>query len=224
MRQSKGDAVKAIRENRRPKKRSHIVAPGFETYELTKIDVAEALIRAAVRLFFEGGHPVPIYALASSAREILTTVGEKTGVETILHSLAKRQGTPVKKLIDQAHEYARFFKHADRDPAAKITFSETEVDPVLVLACHDFGRVTGGMPIEAQVFEAWIYTLAWQRILDAPLRKQRVLKLAIKEFPGVRTADRKRQKQIGLETLKRAERDPSLRMQIEREIKLATKA
>jgi hypothetical protein len=39
------------------------VAPGAQSYELSKIDVAEALIQAAVRLFFEGAHPVPIYAL-----------------------------------------------------------------------------------------------------------------------------------------------------------------
>ena len=56
------------------------VAPGVQSYELSKIDVAEALIQAAVRLFFEGAHPVPIYALASAAREIMTTLGQKTGI------------------------------------------------------------------------------------------------------------------------------------------------
>jgi hypothetical protein len=34
---------------------------------LTKIDVAEAHIRAAVRLFFEGENPAPVYALANAA-------------------------------------------------------------------------------------------------------------------------------------------------------------
>ena len=45
--------------------------------KLTKIDVAEAQIRAAVRLFFEGGHPVPVYTLANAAREIVATIGEQ---------------------------------------------------------------------------------------------------------------------------------------------------
>jgi hypothetical protein len=60
--------------------------------------------------------------------------------------------------------------------------------------------------------------------MDAPLRRQEMLKRAIKEFPGVRTADRKTQKQIGLETLKRLERDPSWRKNInfEREVKLSS--
>jgi hypothetical protein len=97
---------------------------------------------------------VPIYVLASAAREILTTLGEKLGVETTLHSIAKRRRVPVKKLINEIHHYARFFKHADSDPAVSMSFKETEIDMVLMAACHDFGRVAKGMPIEAQVFEA----------------------------------------------------------------------
>lgn len=50
-----------IPANRRFKRRSRFVSEGVETFELTKIDIAEALIRTAVRLFFEVGHPVPIY-------------------------------------------------------------------------------------------------------------------------------------------------------------------
>jgi hypothetical protein len=209
-----------IPANRPSRPRSRI-AEGVETFELTKIDIAEALIRSAVRLFFQNEHPVPIYQLASSAREILTTVGEKVGVETLLHAIAKKRDVPVKALIDEAHKFAGRFKHADRNPTEKIKFTETEIDWVLLLACHDFGRVTGGMPVEAQVFEAWAHVVFWKRISDAPLRRQRILRLAIKEFPGIRTADRKKQKQIGLETLKRVEGDPRLQMTIEREVKLA---
>ena len=199
-----------------------IVATGAQGYELTKIDVAEALIQAAVRLFFEGAHPVPIYQLASSAREILTTIGEKVGVETILHSIAKRKAVPVKTLINQAHKFAKFFKHANSDPTEKLSFSEFEIDHVLLLACHDFGRVTGGMPIEAQVFEAWAQAGAWRRIADVPFRRQ-AIKQAIRLFPGIRSADRKTQKRIGLEALKRVEHDPAYQMEIQREVKLPSK-
>jgi hypothetical protein len=46
------------------------------TIKVTKIDVAKAHIRVAVQLFFEGEHLVPVYTLASAAREI---VGSLTG-------------------------------------------------------------------------------------------------------------------------------------------------
>jgi hypothetical protein len=198
----------------------HIVAPGSSTLSLTKIDVAEALIKTAVRLFFEDAHPVPVYSLASAAREILTTLGDKTGVETVLHAVAKRQGKTLKEIASSAHEFAKFFKHADRDPTAEITFSETEIDPVLEIACNDFARVTGGMPIETQVDEMWIFCLAYAKVSDTPLKHQRVIRLGIRKFPGVRAADRRTQKRIGLEVLRQAENDPSLKMEIRREVEL----
>jgi hypothetical protein len=50
---------------------------------LTKIDVVEAQIRAAVRMFFRDEHPVPVYTLANAAREIIATIGEQIEVETV---------------------------------------------------------------------------------------------------------------------------------------------
>jgi len=202
-------------------KRGAVRLPGAETLELTKIDVCAAHISTAVRLFFEGAHPVPIYALASAAREILTTLGEKTGVKTTLHDIAEKRKLPLKVLITQVHKFAKFFKHANTDPAATIAFNEEELDIVLQLACHDFGRVTGGMPIEAQVFEVWIHAIAYQRVNDAPFKKQKLLKQAIKQFPGIRTSTRTRAKQLGLELLKKLENDSELRMTFRRHVILA---
>jgi hypothetical protein len=206
---------------RKKKPRGHIIAKGIVSYDLTKIDVAEALLVAAIRLFFEDGHPVPIYQLASSAREILTTLGDKTGVETVLHSYAKKKGLALGEVVKLAHTFAGFFKHADRNPTAKLHFSEDEVDSVLAMACHDFGRVTGGMPIEAQIFEVWIYALAFKRVHDAPVKGQRLIKLAIEQFPGIRTADRKKQKRLGLDVLQKLKDDPELQTKYSREVKLA---
>jgi hypothetical protein len=54
-------------------------------------DVAEAEICTAVRLFFEDCHPAPIYMLASSAREILTTIATKIGIQSVLHRLMEQR-------------------------------------------------------------------------------------------------------------------------------------
>jgi hypothetical protein len=64
--------------------------------KLTKIDVAEAHLITAVRLLFRGEHPASIYLLAASAREILTTIGEKSGRRTMLSRLAESTGKPLK--------------------------------------------------------------------------------------------------------------------------------
>jgi hypothetical protein len=90
--------------------------------KLTKIDVAEAQIRAAVWMFFRGEHPVPVYTLANAAREIVDTVGEQIDVETVQKELAAARGVAVKELVRPLVTTANFFKHADRDADATLDF------------------------------------------------------------------------------------------------------
>jgi len=213
-------------KNRRLKYRDADIKPpgaGTATLELTKIDVVEAEICTAVRLFFEDSHPVPIYVLASAAREILMTIGSKVGVETTLEAVAKAYGVGLKAAIRDVNKLTNFFKHADRDPTATVSFSEDEVDGILFMACNDFGGVTGGLPIEAQVFQLWVKALAYERVSDAPLRDQSYIRFGIKKFPGIRSASRKEQKRLGLEFLNKSMDDPSLRIPHNREVTLAPK-
>jgi hypothetical protein len=198
------------------KKKSVITDPRSVT--LSKLDIAAEHIRAAVRLFFEDAHPAPIYLLAASAREITQAIGDKLGVRTILTNVAEDHGVSRKELIDDAHRYAGFMKHADRKPNSEIELSYSFVEMVLQIACHDFGRVAGGMPIEAQVYEAWIFATVTEKISAAPLNRQRAIKRAIAKFPGVRSADVVTRRKIGREALETALKDPSLQMKFRRTI------
>jgi hypothetical protein len=110
-------------------------------------------------------------------------------------------------------------KHADQDPDDKIAFREDAVDGVLGVACHDFGRVTGGMPVEAHVYEDWVYSLMYAKVSDAPLKLQRIIKLAIRQFPKIRTADRRAQKKLGLDLLNRMIDNPDLQLEYRSEVK-----
>ena len=168
------------------------------TLRLNKIDVAEAHIIAAVKLFFETGHPASVYTLASAAREILTTLGDKQGIETLLHQMAKWKGETLKQQIDKAHAFG-----------------------ILFIACHDFGRITGGLPVHGQVYEGFWLAKTYPAASKLPLSKQRLAKSLFKVFYGVRSAKLPEQKRIGLAVLQRALADPGLQMQINREIKIA---
>jgi hypothetical protein len=186
---------------------------------LTKIDAAKAQLRAAVRMFFEDRELVPIYTLANAVREVVAQIGEHLEVETVQRELAKARGQKVTELVRPLIDTANFFKHADRDPTEKIELYENDVEITLYFACHDFGRVAGGMPIEAQVFEAWAYATGTKRVSDAPLRRRELLRRIIAKFPGLRrAADRSAQKRIGLEMMEKALRDKSLEMTIMREV------
>jgi hypothetical protein len=188
---------------------------------LTKIDVAEAHLITAVRAHFRGEHPASVHLLAASAREILTTIGEKTGTRTMLAGIAEETGTPLKQLAQIANESVGFLKHADRDPTAVLeTLTEQDTDMVLYVACHDFHRVAKGQPVELQVFEAWYFATAFERVSAAPLRVQPHVRRCIKLFPGIRGVSRAEQQRIGLEQLEKARDNPALQMEIQREVVL----
>jgi hypothetical protein len=147
-------------------------------------------------------------------------IAAKKGEQTVVDDVAETRGTTSKEILAGGIRIANWLKHADRDPTGKLEFKETDVDAMLQIACHDFGRVTGGMPIEAQVYETWVYCLAYSRISDAPLKAQSLLRKAIKMFPGLRTASRAEQKKIGGEVLQKCLRDPSLEMPFSREVQI----
>ena len=69
---------------------------------LTKIDIAEAQLRAALRMFFEGGHPVPVYTLANAAREVVTSIANKIGVKTAAQDISKHRGHNDQRLCGSA--------------------------------------------------------------------------------------------------------------------------
>ena len=199
--------------------------PAGQKLDLTKIDAAEAQLKAAVRMYFENKHLAPVYTLANAVREVVGQIGEHLDVETVQKEIAKARGMKVEDMIRPLTKTANFFKHANRDPTANINLHDDDVEVVLFLACHDFGRVAGGMPIEAQVFEAWAYAAAIERVSQAPLRRQQLIKRMIAAFPGLRRAsDRAEQKRIGFEIMEQALRDKSLEMVIRREVPAKSKS
>ena len=152
----------------------------------------------------------------------MTTLGDVLGVKTILHGMAEDFGITLKDAHRKAHDRVGFFKHADRDPTGVLNgFSDVENDHILLLACHDFGRITEGMPIEAQVFECWYWAVSKEPIQKRRLSQQDLIRRAIQCFPiGMRTADRVDQKRMGLEALSAAVDRSDLRMEFKRIVEL----
>lgn len=128
---------------------------------ITKLDVAEREIVAAVQLLFGGGDPIPVYALAAAAREITTTLCESRGIRSMIDAIQEDHPHMTRKQIyREASKHAAFFKHADNDPDGVLdSFDPAEADAVLWMACFDFGRLRGSKPIEADAFELWFFAM-----------------------------------------------------------------
>lgn len=132
-----------------------------ETTGLTKLDVAQREINAAVRVLFDGGDPVAICVLASAARGIVASLCEAHGVRSFFDELQEEFPAHERRdLYKEANRYANFFKHADKDPEAiLIGFQPSDADAILFTATYDFGSICKGKSIEAQVFEGWFLYL-----------------------------------------------------------------
>jgi hypothetical protein len=128
---------------------------------ITKLDVAEREIVAAVQLLFDGGDPIPVYALAAAARELTTTLCEKRGMRSMIDAIHEEHPHMTRKdIYREVSKHAAFFKHANTDPDGVLAdFDPSEADAILWTACFDFGRLCGGKPVEADAFELWFLAL-----------------------------------------------------------------
>jgi hypothetical protein len=173
------------------------------------------------RLFFEDAYPAAVYLLAASAREITTTLADKTHTNTLLTEVAWESNSRDRKaLIKSVHRFANFMKHANRDPQGTIELPYRDIELTLLVACNDFWKVTGGMPVDVHVFQAWAQLSHFQRISDAPLRGQATLRQYIHKFPGIRSADAKGRKLIGLRALQAASGDSFWGQEYKRTVEL----
>jgi hypothetical protein len=185
---------------------------------ITKIDAAEANIIAAVRLHFGAGHPGPVLVLANSARETVAMIGQKIGADTNHAKIAAHLGITIQQAIAHLSKAAGFMKHGDRQMTEEFDLNERDVEVALYLASLDFGVVAGGLPVEAQVYEGWFLAKGVEKVSAMPLKRQHLIRNLIRQFPGIRSADAATQKKLGLDALKKAESDRSLKMTITRNV------
>lgn len=93
---------------------------------ITKLEAAEANLRASLRLYFEGEHYAPVHTLAAAANEVIEKLSERSGVSTHLlpASLIEKAPPNVKRLLfNVLRNTQNFCKHAN---------DETEEEHVLV--------------------------------------------------------------------------------------------
>jgi hypothetical protein len=168
---------------------------------ITKLDVAEREIVAAVRLLFDGNDTVPVYVLAAAARDITTTLCNKRGLPSMIDAMYEEHPHLSRdEIIRWTKKHANFFKHADRDHDKVLEgFEATDADEVLYIACFDFGRLCGGKPVEADAFELWFYAM---RDLCGPMRIPDIV-----ELRGIMKAPRSSQIAMGRKLLARARAD-----------------
>lgn len=135
--------------------------------ELDKFDAARNALCGAIWLYISTPYHSAAYLLACSCIEIVNSLAPAASKKD--RERSAKQCTSFKKFCFASNQsletyktlYGRirkkynFLKHAASDPTKTNNIPEQLTESLIFLAIHDYTTLCGGMPIEAQVFEAW---------------------------------------------------------------------
>lgn len=103
---------------------------------LTKLDAATSQLDTAIYLWFLCEDPISVHTLASAAYQIIHDIKTAKGIvrDLLLDTLWIKDEF-IAEFRRNIRRPANFFKHADRDPNAKIVFNTMMTDFFLLFAC-----------------------------------------------------------------------------------------
>ena len=128
-----------------------------EELELNKTNVARRQLETAIELFFREQDPVSIHTLTAAAYEVLADVargrGQRMNLAEQLETLFPEE--VANKLARLMRKPQNFFKHAERDVNASITFKPKQTADLLLDACTKFPEIAGYSTSAMTVFVYW---------------------------------------------------------------------
>jgi hypothetical protein len=163
----------------------------MEVHWIDKLDIVRRQIKEAVRLFFEQRDAVVIHTIVASAHQILFDLGESKGIASVVKNTAALKGDEIQSFLHSINYPYNFFKHADRDPDAKINVGPLErftqdfiMDAIVMLQ-----RLCGNIPTEAKVYWVWFVSKYREEFDDCPadgeIKKMQEQGLASWDFPTI---------------------------------------
>lgn len=99
-----------------------------------KLDAARRQLHTAIWLWFHGGDPVAIHALAFAAHEIVHTRFKLKGLRGLLFDSRHVPEGKRREFGAAASKAGTFFKHARHDPHGKLRFVPEQSEPLMMAA------------------------------------------------------------------------------------------
>lgn len=164
---------------------------------LTKLTVARAQLITALDLFVRDKDPIAVHCLACGGGEVIEGLAEAQNQEVFANHILKNQPNTDRKGIRGArNQYWNAFKHfSDRKSLARDdeelldSFDDRQNDTALFIGWWDYMLLRRKLPVPAQVFQAWWYSLNEDKI--EPGADLSAFRLA---FPYITKVDRAEQK------------------------------
>lgn len=132
-----------------------------------KLAAARRQLGTATQMFLDDLDPISVHCLACGGAEVCEGLAEQRGLPAALALLAHYGQADIRDLRKGRNEYWNAFKHAlarngqaRQDDLLLRGFSDERNGLPLFLGWIDYGSLTGGLPIEAQVLEIWYDAIA----------------------------------------------------------------
>lgn len=172
-----------------------------------KEDAARRQLGTALALFIDDLDPVSVQCLACGGGEIAETLVKVGGGSPFSeHALSSMPDLTPGELGRLRNQYWNAFKHSTArngkprdDQAILDSFDDSKNDHALFIGWLDLGEALKKMPIEAQVFQVWYYSLYPEK-LDPNFDSEEFQKL----FPRLKEIPKNAQKALLRKVIKRS--------------------
>lgn len=126
---------------------------------ISKLEAARTQLETAISLFFQEKDVVSIHTLVAAAYTIIQDVNKGRGGSPMITKGLIPMLVPQhkrKSVYEKLNSAQNFFKHADRDLDATLTFRPS-VTPLLIFdAALKYHEMTGESPVGVNVFMWWL--------------------------------------------------------------------
>ncbi len=147
-----------------------MTAESVSIVEVSKVEVAQAQLREAISLYFEGRSPIAIHTLVLAAHQVLHDLTGRTKSMIKNERAIREYG---KGRIERFNKEFNYFKHAKSDAHELLKFDPELHTFFLADALHLYAAATGEWPHEHKVFNFW-FILRRPHMVEAEVAKAAV--------------------------------------------------
>lgn len=141
---------------------------------ITKMDAAKRQLDSAVELFLKDFDPISIHTLVAASHGILSDIGRKQGIKSILkgHALSLIKEDKKAEYIKKTNEAQNFFKHAGSDAKATLGFNADQSTLLLFDACEMYLAINKSVSALMFLFRVWFMMNYPDVIADKSIKDQ----------------------------------------------------
>lgn len=146
---------------------------------ISKLDAAKRQLELSIKLFFRNSEPVSIHTLSAASHTLLTDLGKKQGLKSIVKiqiaELIKKEKR--KEYLNKVKEAENYFKHADNDFKEQLRFVPATTEFLIFDACYMYQILTKELIPILVLYKMWFSAKHPEIMTKTVEEKETIVKL-----------------------------------------------